>query len=103
MASKLRILGGLTALIGAMFVPFGGLGIWLLVAGFLLVALARWVVPGPFYSPPPDPATAPMCPVCGHRMLFVEYIPDGAEYRCAEHGLYALDSEGLFSGATLKP
>jgi hypothetical protein len=67
-----------------------------LIAGLALAAVVM-VLPGPLYGEPPDPSLAPTCPKCGLQMIFVQYQPDADEYRCAEHGRYFEDSQGLFT------
>jgi hypothetical protein len=90
----LRIMGVLMALVGVMLLPFGTWGATLLIAGLVLLAVAV-ALPGSLYGDSPDPSSAPMCPQCGLRMIFVQCQPDAVEYRCNEHGPYVLDSEGL--------
>ena len=93
--NRLRVVGGLMALVGVLVLPFGRLGVALLTVGFALLAVAL-VLPGSLYGKSPDPALAPVCPRCGLRMIFVQYQPDTEEYRCNEQGRYMLDSERLF-------
>jgi hypothetical protein len=91
----LRMIGVGVALVGALLLPFRRAGAALVFLGAVLVGVAE-VLPGPLYGPPPDPASAPVCPECGLRMIFVQYLPDAYQYQCNDHGQHAFDSQGMW-------
>jgi hypothetical protein len=72
-----------------------------LLLGSMTLSLLLWYLQR--RQKPPDPADAPVCPQCGVRMMFVQYQPDAQEYRCAGHGPYMLDSQGLFTLPERRP
>src|SRR5688500_15104720 len=95
----LRLLIVIILMAAAAFIllPSSVLGAALLIVGLGVLVVMLLALPGTPRDEPPAADAAPLCPQCGHQMIFVQWQPDAAEYRCREHGRYALDSQGLFS------